>query len=435
MTKQPVLTDAARPLSIQQQKKQAKELRNALRTGSRAALVRFRRHHPKADGLKPEAIGERLGALADAQLVIARELGLPSWPKLIHHIERMDAARRAIADRAPAPDGARKTLHVRCGSDIQTALQDAGFAGDFQEYSDPLCQGPVIDGPEYFERRADFIAKHYDLPDRDRAQVHTNLIEQHDRLKAAAAYTEIVLWFEHDPYDQLLLARVLDILDTHAPETRTSIVSLDRFPSIDRFIGLGNLSPTALRRIFEDRQPVTRAMYTAGRSIWKALCAPSPMPLHKIATAAELPGLPYMAAALLRHLAELPGLVDGLSLTERLTLDILRGGQLSGNQLFRKLLLEREPLSFLGDTMFWYMLAGLCDAKEPAIEIIAGDRSAPAQAIYRMTERGVALLAGQSNFSDCGPLERWVGGVQCFSGPNWRWDTARQIPVAAIGQL
>lgn len=430
MTKNPVLCDDERPLSLTQQKKQAKELRDALRSGEPAAENRFRRHHPKAQCLSGNVIGERLGALADAQLVIARELGLSSWPKLAHHIQRMDAARQAITDGAPAPDGARSTLHIRCGSDIQRGLQDAGFTGAFLEYSDPLCQGPLVEGVEYFNRRADFISDNYDLPDRDRAQVLSNLLAQHDRLLAAGSHKEIVLWFEHDPYDQLLLARVLSLLGPFGPDTRLSIVSLDRFPGIDRFIGLGNLSSTALRRLFEDRQPVTDAMISMGASIWQALCAPSPLPLHALSTGSAMPGLPYMAGATLRHLAELPGTIDGLSLTERLTLNILQDAATTGGLIFRALFLEREPLSFLGDTMFWYVLAGLLNATDPAIELVEGDFSSPASATFRITAYGAALLADQRDFGDCGPRPRWHGGVRCFSEPDWRWDRARQIPVA-----
>ena len=42
-----------------------------------------------------------------------------------------------------------RTLHIRCGSDIRQTLTKAGFVGDFLEYSDPICEGPVpdISGP------------------------------------------------------------------------------------------------------------------------------------------------------------------------------------------------------------------------------------------------------------------------------------------------
>ena len=72
----------ARP-SLEQYRKQAKELVKAFASGDRAAIDRVRQHHPrftKARGRLP---------LADAQLVIAREHGLESWPKFTKHLEAL----------------------------------------------------------------------------------------------------------------------------------------------------------------------------------------------------------------------------------------------------------------------------------------------------------------------------------------------------------
>jgi hypothetical protein len=57
---------------LDQLRRQAKELRDAARRGDPVATDRFARHHPSAHQ------GEV--SLAAAQLVIARELGFPSWP-------------------------------------------------------------------------------------------------------------------------------------------------------------------------------------------------------------------------------------------------------------------------------------------------------------------------------------------------------------------
>src|SRR5215469_14465338 len=59
---------------LDQLRRQAKELRDAVRRGDAAAAERFGRHHPA--GLQGVA------SLASAQLVIARELGFASWPRL-----------------------------------------------------------------------------------------------------------------------------------------------------------------------------------------------------------------------------------------------------------------------------------------------------------------------------------------------------------------
>jgi ankyrin repeat protein len=59
---------------LDQLRRQAKELRDAARRGYADAAERFARHHPGAS--------QGSVTLAAAQLVIARELGFPSWPQL-----------------------------------------------------------------------------------------------------------------------------------------------------------------------------------------------------------------------------------------------------------------------------------------------------------------------------------------------------------------
>ena len=72
-----------------QLRRRAKELRDAARAGDAAAVQRLARHHPA-----PPAGTVRLAA---AQLVIARELGFPSWPRLIAALEADAASRRALS--------------------------------------------------------------------------------------------------------------------------------------------------------------------------------------------------------------------------------------------------------------------------------------------------------------------------------------------------
>ncbi len=147
-------------LNLEQQKTRAKELCRAVRAGDPATMARIAACRPKIGG-SSDLVGFRL---SDAQAVIARELGLLSWPKLKAHITAMERARTAIGDRRAAPDGDVKTLHLRCGSDIAGTLTEAGFSGDFQEYSNPFCQGPVTGDPdqsEQIEARAHFLTQAY----------------------------------------------------------------------------------------------------------------------------------------------------------------------------------------------------------------------------------------------------------------------------------
>ena len=74
------MSDSTRRLpdrpSLGQLRKQAKELLHELRNGDPVAVERLRKYKPNASH----------PVLADAQFVLARELGFESWPKLVHHI-------------------------------------------------------------------------------------------------------------------------------------------------------------------------------------------------------------------------------------------------------------------------------------------------------------------------------------------------------------
>ena len=84
----------ARP-NLEQFKKQAKDLVKifkafrALKSGDSEAIQRVKKYHPRFAKLPDSEIASAKFALADAQLVIAREHNFESWPKFRKHIEAL----------------------------------------------------------------------------------------------------------------------------------------------------------------------------------------------------------------------------------------------------------------------------------------------------------------------------------------------------------
>ncbi|NKB67198.1 MAG: hypothetical protein GKR89_09065 [Candidatus Latescibacteria bacterium] len=72
--------------SLEQFKKQAKDLLKAHRAATSAALARIKGHHPNFSSRTPEQIGAADFSLQEAQFVIAREYGFDSWPKLVQAV-------------------------------------------------------------------------------------------------------------------------------------------------------------------------------------------------------------------------------------------------------------------------------------------------------------------------------------------------------------
>lgn len=307
------------------------------------------------------------------------------------------------------------TLHIRCGSDIEDGLKEAGIDGAFLDFSDPFCQGQVPDLPQdaFIEARSRFIAAAYEL---DEADVRKKQRLRYAKLANAAAYERIVLWFEHDSYDQLILAYLLKHFAGLEERPEIELVCIDDYPVKPRFMGLGQLAPDDLAMIYEKRTSVGDSQFTLGQGVWAALVEATPHNLVRIAQSGT-PALPMCADAIKRHLQELPAKSSGLSLTEELSLRVLADeGPLTAGKLFGRLALEVEPLPYLGDLMYWCDLSRLVGGG--AIE--ADERDWP-QRQLQITPLGRACLEGQADWMDHVKTDRFVGGIRVApDGKIWR---------------
>ena len=115
---------------LDQLRRRAKELRDAARAGDAAALERMARHHAAVPG---SAI-----RLATAQLVIARELGFASWPRLTAAIEADAASRRTASAFVSASVEGR----MRQAAEILSA--DPGIAGRSLSAAAVLGDGAAV---------------------------------------------------------------------------------------------------------------------------------------------------------------------------------------------------------------------------------------------------------------------------------------------------
>ena len=129
--------------SLDQLKRQAKELLRAYRAGESAARQTFARHNALTPG----------GTLAGAQLVLAREFGFSSWPALKHHVDAGAAARRAAAiSAAKAERQARRiaerqrvqTLTARLVEAARGREQGAMFSALFLTGRDMLAMRAAL---------------------------------------------------------------------------------------------------------------------------------------------------------------------------------------------------------------------------------------------------------------------------------------------------
>ena len=405
-------------LNLEQQGKRAKELLKAARSGEPEALARFR-SQPK---------------LAEAQYLIARELRFDNWAALKRHITEMTLAREAM--NASVLDGDLRTLHIRCGHDLQESLKEAGFRGDYYVDIYPYLFGPVREGPGYLEQRArhivDCYGNQFDPPLEYEGQLR-GLEDKERELHDSANYERVVLWFEHDVTDQLSLIHLLGHYARHRRPPRLELVNIGDFPGARRFTGLGELPPEALRMLWTTRKPVSAAQLRLGLDAWRALADPDPRALAAIMRS-DTPALPLLARALHRHLRELPSAANGLSLTEELALTLMAeplpnwGGTVTLGKIYSTMHWDTDPLPGQGDLHVRDRVLNMEGASARVFERRPGagpdgESRPPWTDVLTITELGRAVLKGDTDFMSLGPPNRWVGGVEIGAGmADWRWN-------------
>lgn len=90
--------------SLRQLRNQAKDLCQRHSDGDPDAIRRVGQSHPRFSALPQTEIPGAAIVLADAQLVIARELGFDSWPKLKKHIESLSSTAISLHELVTGDD-------------------------------------------------------------------------------------------------------------------------------------------------------------------------------------------------------------------------------------------------------------------------------------------------------------------------------------------
>lgn len=433
-------------LNLEQQKNRAKDLLRAIKAGDAGAISRFTAVGPPR---VPDESHSPL-KLADAQFVIARELRFPSWAKLKAHIDSMDQERAAIEAKKPALDADLKTLHIRCGHDIQEKLVEGRFDGDFLPYITPYAVGPARQGPEGEELMARFIADAFQEKDGSRTwQGELEGIQHRDRLLARSAedYERVVIWQEQDTWCQTALARLLaHYMNAKRPRV-LELIELNEFPGGEPFGGMGQLPSEALRMLWPRRKPVTAVQLALGHEAWNAFTSDDPRPLAALARSGT-PALPLMAPALHRLLGDLPSVENGLGLTEQLILQIVSEGTAEAPRLVWKNVwprfARRDPLpSSVTNVWFLQMIKDMLAGPGPLITftrtpplaeqttvLLPEELAGPCQQILTITDLGRAILRGERDWHSLRQSSRWVGGAHVQPRvAGWRWDETKRDVV------
>jgi hypothetical protein len=322
-----------------------------------------------------------------------------------------------------------KTLHVLNGDSTRMSLEGSSVRGTFLVYPDVLHDGPVpaVSGDEWRKARSRFIAAGGPWKE---DEVLRDYRARDAALARYGDYDEVVFWFEHDLYDQLLLIRHLHWLShvSERLETAFSLICIGEFPGVPDFAGLGQLSSTQLASLMEVRRPITAPQIRAGARAWEAFCSPHPEHLEPLASA-HSSELPFLSGALQRHLEDFPSTRNGLSRSETQILRAIEHGPKSPDAVFRDAA-RMEQRVFMGDLTFWVIVERLAKCTTPLVDLHVHARQGRLPSgTMRLTKTGESVLSGRDDFVRLNGLDRWMGGVHLTTARHWRWNGARLVSV------
>jgi hypothetical protein len=249
--------------------------------------------------------------------------------------------------------------------------------------------------------------------------------EARDRALAAfGGHEEVVLWFEHDLYDQLQLAQVLDWFATQ-DRGRTKITHV---------FAAEYLGPLALERVRElagARREVSDAQLALGRDAWRAFRSPDPCDVEAI-VALGTAELPYLGPALRRHLEQYPWVGSGLSRVESQALAAIAAGRRTVRTAYAAAHHESEDPVWLGDTVFAWYVERLATGRAPVLEL-GEPTDEPMDREVFLTKSGRDVLEGRADRVALNGVDCWLGGVRLFGDEAaWRWDPSAECLVSSL---
>lgn len=264
----------------------------------------------------------------------------------------------------------------------------------------------------------------------DESAIEFELTSRDRGLGISADFDRVVLWFEHDLYDQLQLIQALDWFADHPREPETLLlVQTDDY--------IGRQEPETIAEQVTQARPVTQSQLDLAVRAWAAFRQPTPEAWAHLLKE-DLSALPFLRGAVVRMLEELPG-PDGLSRTERQLLACLEAKTALSSVALFGTAQKMEEAEFMGDWSFWRFLDGLALAPKP---LVAGLECAPFQFDDKarmeayvksqpaLTVLGKDVIAGRADWAQHHAIDRWIGGTHLTNARLWRWDSETQHLIA-----
>lgn len=316
-------------------------------------------------------------------------------------------------------------IHIVNGDVVGNKI--GNLPGDVLVWREMYDFGPLtndISDKYWISLRAHFFEKKLAIP---AALFIQNCKDQNRFLSEIPKKTEIVLWFEHDRYDQTMLMYLLNELSKN--ELRNlSMVTINEYEGEEPFYGLGQLTSQQLEELFyNERQPFSDDQMKEAITGWQAYTSKNPVEIETW-IAASNQKLPFLKQALQSHLSFFPSIYTGLNEVETFVIKYLDKNTCSFTELFQAITQKRSN-DGISDLYFAAMLNELMKGPYPLLKCdvpLPKHESPEPLAKLRLTSNGLDIQKSRFEL-----IERdwWIGGVYLKEN-KWFWNGKRLINKA-----
>jgi len=317
-------------------------------------------------------------------------------------------------------------LNITNGDCAVEVMKKADIPGVFLPWRDVLHDGPVpmdLSLEELSKFRAKFIvSRGWGTPDK----IHQDFVDRDNTLKTFREFDKIILWFEHDLYDQLQILQILDWFNQNKQnEIPPSLICRDTY--------LGPLSADEMKSLLKYEEVITDKQLLLASKAWLAFRSDTPEEWFSLLNT-DTSSLPFLENAIIRLLEEYPDSTTGLSRTAQQALKCISEGEKLPGKVFG-CSQDLEGSIFMGDSSFWVILHELLGSNPSLLTLPEGKKltlpTSPDQ-VLSITSAAVDVLSGKNNWLDSVNLDRWIGGVHLTSNNVWCWNSDSQTIVKRI---
>ncbi|MDQ0902889.1 DUF1835 domain-containing protein [Paenibacillus sp. V4I7] len=325
-------------------------------------------------------------------------------------------------------------LHIVNGDAFGDKLRVSGIDGDIMVWRESLYEGPIgmqMSDSVLLSIRAAYMNLQHGIPEELFKSITLQQEKAMDRL--AEDIDEIVLWFEHDLYDQLMLCYLLSrLFALPNPSLKLSLLSINQFPGVEFFHGLGQLNVDQITQLHDKWLPVNEDQLLLACKVWTAYSASEPI-LMATLLEEDLSALPFLQKALQANSERYPSSQNGLSANQQLILELIGEEEMPILSLFKRVSQTASHYG-LGDLQFWAIVDSIRKCEIPLVRLAGGDKLPvygeplpPHFEEWRLqrSDTGKLVHAGEQDHIYLNGMNDWIGGVHLLGKKGlWRRNAA-----------